>query len=257
MRGDIETTDASKDLANSSVVLPGNYRNQIDENGFAIVENVLSQQQVENLRDAISNIPQGEEVRRRENVYGIRNLLELSAAVRQLAVSSSARAVVKPILGTECSAVRATFFDKVPGANWKLRLHQDCVISVRQKIEAEGFQAWSVKAGVVQVRPPEHVLTNMLAVRFHLDDCLQDNGALRVLAGSHRQRWAREDLPSCRLKFAEEVCEVNLGGVLAMRPLVLHASSPSQSPHHRRVIHIEYANCALPNGLEWNNELRA
>jgi hypothetical protein len=36
-----------------------------------------------------------------------------------------------------------------------------------------------------------------------------------------------------------------------MKPLVLHASSPAAEPGHRRVIHIDYASCALPSGLEW------
>jgi hypothetical protein len=31
-------------------------------------------------------------------------------------------------------------------------------------------------------------------------------------------------------------------GVLAMRPLIVHASSKSQSEAPRRVLHIEYAN---------------
>jgi hypothetical protein len=41
-----------------------------------------------------------------------------------------------------------------------------------------------------------------------------------------------------------------------MRPLLLHASSPSQSPNHRHVIHIEYAGKCLPQGLEWHEEIQ-
>jgi hypothetical protein len=33
----------------------------------------------------------------------------------------------------------------------------------------------------------------------------------------------------------------------------LHSSSASIQPFHRRVIHIEYAAIALPEGLEWFN----
>ena len=39
-----------------------------------------------------------------------------------------------------------------------------------------------------------------------------------------------------------------------MRPLLLHASSPSQLPNHRRVIHIDFAAITLPNGLRWFSE---
>jgi hypothetical protein len=47
------------------------------------------------------------------------------------------------------------------------------------------------------------------------------------------------------------VCEVNLGGALLMRPLTIHASSASERPQHRRVIHFDYANIELDNNLEW------
>jgi hypothetical protein len=36
-------------------------------------------------------------------------------------------------------------------------------------------------------------------------------------------------------------CTVGAGGVVAMRPLLLHASSKSASDARRRVLHVEYA----------------
>ena len=36
-----------------------------------------------------------------------------------------------------------------------------------------------------------------------------------------------------------------------MRPLLLHASASGTALGHRRVIHLEYAAEALPEGLEW------
>ena len=36
------------------------------------------------------------------------------------------------------------------------------------------------------MQPPVHVLEDMLALRFHLDDSHEDNGPLRVIPGSHR-----------------------------------------------------------------------
>jgi hypothetical protein len=42
-----------------------------------------------------------------------------------------------------------------------------------------------------------------------------------------------------------------LGGIVAIRPLVIHASSKSQTDAPRRVVHIEYAKSARPaEGLE-------
>jgi hypothetical protein len=41
------------------------------------------------------------------------------------------------------------------------------------------------------------------------------------------------------------------GGILAMRPLIVHASSKSHSTAPRRVLHVEYAiSFAIADGLE-------
>jgi hypothetical protein len=40
-----------------------------------------------------------------------------------------------------------------------------------------------------------------------------------------------------------------------MRPLLLHSSSPSLSPLHRRVIHLDFASEMLPNPLQWFAEV--
>lgn len=227
------------------------YSSQIEELGYAVVTVVISPSRVAELRAAIGELPDRVEVRRREQVYGIRNLLEISDATRRLAGSAVTRALVTSVLGEDCFAVRATFFDKVAGANWKLRWHQDCVIAVPDRVEVDGFSAWSNKAGVVQVRPPERVLRRMLAIRVHLDDCPARNGALRVMPGSHARHRSREEIVDCKSTHAEVVCEVPCGGVLAMRPLLVHASAPSETPAHRRVIHLEYASDPLPGGLQW------
>lgn len=129
------------------------------------------------------------------------------------------------------------------------------MIAVRERIESPGFHAWSEKAGVMQVRPPKEILHHLLAIRIHLDDCLSDNGPLRVLAGTHEQRWSGDEIGDAKHQFKEVTCEVRKGGILAMRPLLLHASSQAESPRHRRVIHIEYAANDLPGKLEWHDRV--
>lgn len=231
------------------------YIDRIERDGYAIVEDAITPSEADKLAEAIDALPDGDSVRRKANVYGIRNLLTVCEAVRGLASLENVRRLVVPVLGEACFAVRATFFDKVPDANWKLRWHQDSVIAVRERIEAPGFHAWSEKAGVMQVRPPKEVLHDMLAIRVHLDDCSRDNGPLRVLAGSHQQGWLREEIGNAKHQFEEVTCEVLRGGILAMRPLLLHASSPPESPRHRRVIHLEYATADLPDRLEWHQRV--
>lgn len=231
------------------------YAAEFRENGYAVTGQVLDLDSVERLRTAISAIPDGEEVRRKRSVYGVRNLLENSEPIRRLAASAEVHQFVEPLLGKDAFATRAVFFDKVPDANWTLGWHQDSVISVREKKEVPGFLAWGRKAGVWQVQPPPDVLAKMVAVRVHLDDCGPENGPLRVIPGSHRQGWLDEEIPHWKETVPEVVCSVEAGGFVIMCPLLLHASSKAKIPRHRRVIHIEYANCDLPAGLEWNSRI--
>ena len=231
---------------------PKCYARQFADTGYFVAEGVLAEIDVERLRTAIANVPIGKQVKRRQGVYGVRNLLESCPTVRQFARDERIRSFVEPLLGDGAFAVRAVFFDKVPSANWSLFWHQDNVIAVKERREVPGFTAWSNKAGVWQVQPPVEILGRMVAVRIHLDDCGMANGPLRVLPGSHRHGWVENELADWKARVAQVFCLVKAGGVVAMCPLTLHASAPAEEPQHRRVIHLEYANEDLPGGLDWN-----
>ena len=175
--------------------------------------------------------------------------------VRTLAESRLVRNYVQPILGDSFVPARGILFDKIPDANWKVPWHQDVTIAVRERIEVNGFGPWSIKAGVQHVQPPSGVMEKMISVRFHLDDCGVENGALRVIPGSHLQGKIPEDHFGRLLdESMDTTCIVGAGGALLMRPLLLHALSPSVVPAHRRVIHLDFAFGELPGGLQWYSE---
>jgi ectoine hydroxylase-related dioxygenase (phytanoyl-CoA dioxygenase family) len=162
------------------------------------------------------------------------------------------RLIAESLLGSHSIAVRAVLFDKTPQRNWKIHWHQDSIIAVRERRNAPGFVGWSQKDGVWHVQPPAEILADMVALRIHLDDASSENGPLRVLPGSHRVGWIEEkDLPQWRERVPEVVLPARTGDVLAMKPLLLHASAPSQNAHHRRVVHVEFACRDLPAGLTW------
>src|SRR5262245_7681627 len=96
------------------------YANSFRRDGYFICDEVVSADEVVALRQAIAAIPKGDEVRRKRDVYGVRNLLEICPAVRSLAGLPHVRQFVVPILGRGAFAVRAIFFDKVASANWSL-----------------------------------------------------------------------------------------------------------------------------------------
>jgi len=219
--------------------------------GFAIVPQVSGAAEINALLGLLEVAKDKMPVRRKGGAYAIRRVLEVIPGLSGLATMPKIRALVEPLLGRAAFPVRSILFDKRMGANWKVPWHQDLTIAVRKKIDVTGFGPWSTKAGVVHVQPPASILENMLAVRIHLDDCGQSNGPIRVIPGSHRLgRLTTDEI--LRISAQPAVCcTVAEGGVMLMRPLLVHASSACREPRHRRVIHLEFASCPLPGGLEW------
>lgn len=220
---------------------------QLEQDGFLVLPAVIPGARVRELAAAIDALG---------GRHGLRNLLRDSPVVSALARELSP--LVARILGPDAFCVRGLFFDKLPDANWEVSWHQDLSIAVAERRDLPGFAAWSAKQGVMHVQPPAAVLEGMLTVRLHLDDCPADNGPLRVIRSSHRQGRLTDDQIAHWKRAGEQVaCLANAGDALLMRPLLLHASSPANKPHHRRVLHLEYAADALPEPLQWFEQANA
>ena len=214
----------------------------IEQHGFSFAHAVLSADERRELVSLLGPVSSA----------GRRGLLALPA-VAELARSARVLELIRPHLPSEPFPVRAIYFDKSPEKNWLVPWHQDLTLALRARAEVPGFGPWSVKDGIPHVQPPIELLQQMLTVRLHLDDADENNGALRVMPGSHR--FGRLDAPqiqALRDEHADFLCTAPAGDALLMRPLLLHASSRSNSDRHRRILHIEYASFPLPSGLEWN-----
>ena len=219
---------------------------EIEINGFATIDPYLDSDSIKLLiQDIVAfNINPGR--------AGIRNLLALVPSVKRLAQSPEIRSLVEPILGDGAQVVRGIFFDKNPTTNWKVPWHQDLSIAVKNRLDLPDYHPWSVKAGISHVQPPRAILEQMLTVRIHLDRTDESNGALKVIPGSHRQgKLSNLEIDRWKQVSTGISCNYEAGGILLMRPLLLHASSIAIVPSHRRVIHLEYTSCQLPGGLEW------
>ena len=173
---------------------------------------------------------------------GLRNPLSAVPALARLARSDEIIKIIHELLGEESVLTRAILFDKTPERNWPVPPHRDTTIAVAERIQLEGYGPWSVKDGVVHVRPPDDVLASMWTLRVAIDPAPVTNGPLRVLPGSHLDEDARADWVSL-------ACEP--GDVVLMRPLLMHASERVAKPSRRRVLHLEWAAGPLPEPLAW------
>jgi ectoine hydroxylase-related dioxygenase (phytanoyl-CoA dioxygenase family) len=220
-------------------------RNEIAEWGFTITPGVLSSSECRELLEQMPPTGTGVRGGRRLRIVGM-------PAIDRIAARSPLADIASEFLGRPAFPVRAIYFDKTAQANWKVAWHQDLTVAVRERVDVPGFGPWSVKDGIAHVQPPVDVLERMVTLRLHLDDCAASHGPLRVIPRSHTQgRLSAIDISAVRARSEEQVCVARTGDVLAMKPLLLHASSAATEPGHRRVLHIEYAADPLPGGLEW------
>jgi ectoine hydroxylase-related dioxygenase (phytanoyl-CoA dioxygenase family) len=219
----------------------------LEAHGFAVVDGVVAESELGVLIDEAERLF-AENGRRGA---GVRNALPRSEVFRVLAGSPAVRELLTTVLGPNAIVVRSILFDKTPDANWDVTWHQDTTIAVRERIETPGFGPWSMKVGVPHVRPPAHVLEQMLTLRLHLDRCGEDNGPLLVVPGSHHGGMQSDALWIEALHAEPVACVTGPGSAVLMRPLLFHASRKAHAPSHRRVLHLEFASGPLPPPLRW------
>ena len=172
---------------------------------------------------------------------GARHVLKVPA-VRALAMDSRLVEIARQFVGPTPVPFRATLFDKSPAANWLVVWHQDTALPLRHRFDGAGWGPWSTKAGVLYAHAPAWALEQVVALRVSLDDSTSTNGPLRVLPNTHGAGVLTDEQIAQLARAATPVdCVTSSGGVVAMRPLTVHASSKSQDAESRRVLHIEYA----------------
>jgi ectoine hydroxylase-related dioxygenase (phytanoyl-CoA dioxygenase family) len=228
---------------------------QLERDGFAIIAQALSSAETARLREAIEEAlarvtDETVALRNRAGTYGARNVLDVCPAAREAWRTPVLMELLRAVLSDDCGLVRGLYFDKPPDKSWALPWHQDLTIAVADNgLPSRRFSKPTRKAGVPHVEAPREVLLRMLTLRIHLDDVTTDNGPLRVLPGTHREI---SDAPPS----AEAVTILaSAGDVLAMRPLLYHASEASTpgTTQHRRILHLEFAaDRELPDGFAWS-----
>jgi len=222
-------------------------KDEIETAGYALLPGFIVLDQLGALRNEVDRL-----LRESATRGGVRNVLGKSKLLRELADGGAPWRAAEAILGPAVRPTKLTVFEKAARSNWKVPFHQDLTISVSHRCDLPGYGPWSVKDGIQHVQPPLAVLQRVIAVRLHLDETPAGNGALRVLPGTHKLgRISRDRIASLRRQIPEAACPLPAGGAMLMSPLLLHASSPAATPSHRRVLHFEYSDAALPDDLHW------
>jgi ectoine hydroxylase-related dioxygenase (phytanoyl-CoA dioxygenase family) len=223
--------------------------------GFEVVEGIYTSAEVQQITGAIENADASQSLfRKSADLFAIRQFMKAIPGVADLIFNDRFKAAVSQFAGDNYFVIKSIYFDKPQASNWFVAWHQDLTISVDKRINTGGYGPWTVKQDQYAVQPPVDILENIVTIRIHLDDTNEDNGALRVLEGSHLKKIVRPEMVDKNAE-TEIICNVPAGGVMLMKPLLLHSSGRTVNNQRRRVIHLELSDKELPDGLQWAERL--
>ena len=216
----------------------------MNEDGYLIEASVFSSKECEQLIETLNRVHSN------RSRAGVRNLMAVSA-VAEFASDSRLINFARLLTGRTLRPYKATLFEKAGNANWLVAWHQDTALPLIKFYGKDGWGPWSKKAGIDYAHAPAWALEKVLAIRIHLDASDFDNGPLRVIEGSHKFGVLSDERLERIGDFGREVvCEIDKGGLIAMSPLMVHASSKSVSDKPRRVLHMEYTeSLELASGI--------
>lgn len=231
------------------------YKSHIEKYGFSVINEVFSDAEVAQIIHVLDNIDTSKEnFRKSEDLFAIRQFLKEVPEIKNLIFNDNIKTIIREIFGDRYFVVKSIYFDKPETSNWYVAYHQDLTISVDKKLELSGFGPWTTKQNQFAVQPPLNILENIYTIRIHLDETDENNGALKVVPESHVKGIYRPETIDWTVE-TEEICKVNKGGVMLMKPLTLHGSNRTTNGKKRRVIHIEFSDMELPEVLQWAEKM--
>ena len=218
-------------------------------NGFAVVDSLVSNQQLQTLRDRLDAISSGAASFPKEliefepaatagamAIRKINGCAEHDAVFAAFAAAPELLDIVEQLIGPDIKLFGSQCFMKPPGGVEK-PYHQD--------------------AAYFSIEPPE-IVTCWTA----LDDATIDNGCLWVIPGSHRggllphsQPWDVGDrvdmqIPDEQVGYEDEVPnELNAGSCSFHHCMLLHRSGANGTQRSRRGLAIHY----MPSRSRWTH----
>ncbi len=224
----------------------------LEQKGFSTINSVYGQEEIDSIIKLIdSQNSSSPTFRKSEDLFAIRQFIKELPEIKPLVFNEKLNSIIKSIAGEDYFIVKSIYFDKPEKSNWFVAYHQDLTISVDKKENIEGFGPWTSKHNQFAVQPPLEILENIFTIRIHLDETNENNGALKVVDQSHSKKIYRPETIDWAIE-KESFCNVEAGGIMLMKPLLLHGSNRTSNHKRRRVIHIEFSNKTLPSNINWS-----
>jgi ectoine hydroxylase-related dioxygenase (phytanoyl-CoA dioxygenase family) len=217
--------------------------------GFTVIPEVYNSKEINSIISLINSAESNTETfRKSADLFALRQFLKEIPQVTPVIFNDKSLSLTKSLFGSDFFVVKSIYFDKPETSNWFVSYHQDLTISVCNKADIEGYGSRTVKQNQFAVQPPIDILQSIYTIRIHLDDTDEHNGALKIIPDLHDKGICRPETIDWT-KEREIICPVSKGGIMVMRPLLLHSSSRTTNNNRRRVVHIEFCNKTLPSDI--------
>lgn len=228
------------------------HKEEIRDTGFTVMNGIYTAEELDKIIETIDSADaDGSNFRKSEDLFAIRQFIKEIPGINNLIFTPALKMVIGQLFGSDYFLVKSIYFDKPENSNWFVAYHQDLTISVDKKVALPDFGPYTIKRNQFAVQPPLNILEQNFTMRIHLDNTDEDNGALKVVPKSHSKGIYRPE----NINWATETevsCNVKRGGMMIMKPLLLHSSGRTTNNKKRRVIHLEFSNVMLPKELQWS-----
>lgn len=217
------TQAPAKKLDSTRRNLQDHYRN-LEEHGFTVVPDVLTEDELKFLREALDEIyatydPERDGLRRVEGYHFASNLVNKGPFFESIFLRYPIYDLVCSLLGDDCILSSLNSLEPLKGQGNQI-LHRD-------------------------LPPGPAAGTIVVNSLWAIDDMNQANGATRLMPGSHRH----PDPPP-----ADEAgvlyAEIPAGSVIVTNAHILHGASANPSGGRRRVMHVYFTRKGLSQQLE-------
>jgi ectoine hydroxylase-related dioxygenase (phytanoyl-CoA dioxygenase family) len=200
------------------------------EDGFLVVDDVFSPDEVDTLRKAVAESDLRDEQARATRDGAILHLLGLTSRHPAFAELARDQRIVRwliPLLGPDIQL-------------------QHSKLAIKPMREEAGEYPWHQDFAYFP-----HTNTSLVAVMVMLDDATPDNGCMRMVRGSHREGLAEHRVRGefsggctdpARSADASRIIDITprAGGISIHHCLTLHGSPPNRSTRPRRGLVFQY-----------------
>lgn len=132
------------------------HKQQLLDNGFAVIDYVYSAEEIQNILTIINQADMSNETFRKTNdLFAIRQFLKELPQTVDLIFNHKLKTAIRHILGDNYFVVKSIYFDKPAASNWYVSYHQDLTISVDKKLELDNFGPWTKKQNQFAVQPQQ------------------------------------------------------------------------------------------------------